>query len=801
MVERIYRYIRRIRKKISRSELAVRLMGLDVHTGSNTDPGLVMLQVDGLSMEQLEKALSQNRLPFIQSLIDDHKFTMKPFYAGIPSTTPAVQGELLFGIKSAVPAFEFIDRKHNKRRAMFFADAAEHVADELYATGKAPLLDGGSSYSNIFAGGAKEARYCVETMHLENLLQTLNPLNLVILTLLHAFKTFRILGVALLEFILACNDFFKGILNGRHFFKELKFIPTRVFICIVLRELIRFRVKMDVSRGVPVIHANFIGYDEQSHRRGPDSAFAHWTLKGIDGVIQDIYRTALRSNCRAYRLILYSDHGQEKTRTFGYDTGISLKQAIRSTVARIDPAMSIPANASPGQGFEYLYARAKEMLAGRHRRGHEQRLRSSVFTPDQVQVTNMGPLAHIYLPPTVAGDIRETLARHLVVDKGIPLVLFNSHLTGTVTAVTPHGFFDLATDKARILGEDHPFLEETARDLEALCRHKNAGDLVVSGWSPNKAPLTFSIENGSHGGPGRHETRGFVLLPMMANTEAPFLRPLDLRKTAFSLMKKNRKSTRPPDTREEKFAINVMSYNIHSCINMNGKADPDTIAAVIDRFDADVVALQEVDRHKERTGYTNQAKLLARYLDMDAAFFPVMTQGDEEYGLALLTRYPVIEMKENFLPGGNHRSPVEKRGAMMARIETPDGILCIVNTHLGLGMKERRLQAKALLGHDWLGQVHPSEPVIICGDMNAGGHSSIYRQFSEKFRDVQKTANQRGYPRPTFFSFYPLLRLDHIFVSRHFQTQSVFVPADRATQMASDHLPIYATLSLDIDMP
>jgi len=88
-------------------------------------------------------------------------------------------------------------------------------------------------------------------------------------------KLLRITGYAGVELILAMYDFFKGVVAGRDIVNELKFIPTRLFVCAILRELIRLRVKMDVLRGVPIIAANFFRYDEQAHRRGPASAFAH----------------------------------------------------------------------------------------------------------------------------------------------------------------------------------------------------------------------------------------------------------------------------------------------------------------------------------------------------------------------------------------------------------------------------------------------------------------------------------------------------------------------------------------------
>ena len=67
---------------------------------------------------------------------------------------------------------------------------------------------------------------------------------------------------------------------------------------------------MDISRGLPIIHINFLGYDEQSHRRGPHSRFAHWTLKGIDDAIARLWRAANHAAWRHYEVWVYSDHGQ-----------------------------------------------------------------------------------------------------------------------------------------------------------------------------------------------------------------------------------------------------------------------------------------------------------------------------------------------------------------------------------------------------------------------------------------------------------------------------------------------------------
>ena len=73
--------------------------------------------------------------------------------------------------------------------------------------------------------------------------------------------------------------------------------------------------------------------------------------------------------------------------------------------------------------------------------------------------------------------------------------------------------------------------------------------------------------------------------------------------------------------------IRAMTYNIHSCVNMDGKVRPERIAGVIDELSPDVVALQEVDASIPRTHRQYQAKIIGEMLGMDFRFFPVVKNG------------------------------------------------------------------------------------------------------------------------------------------------------------------------------
>ncbi|MFN2268208.1 MAG: alkaline phosphatase family protein, partial [Desulfonatronovibrio sp.] len=285
-----------------------------------------------------------------------------------------------------------------------------------------------------------------------------------------------------------------GIVRGKKFFKELIFIPSRVIVCILLRELVRFRIKMDVNRGVPIICANFLAYDEQSHRRGPNSRFAHWSLKGIDDTIKDICATASRSDCREYRIVVFSDHGQEAVTDYDTLYGANVKDVIHQAFYswKNNPALS---------------------------------------SPESLKITTMGPLGHIYLPGPFTPDLINDFAVALVQEVHIPLVLFRNN--NIIKAMNQHGTFDLESQPEKVLGKDHPFLWQVSEDLGRVCRHPDAGDMVISGWDPAEPPLSFDVQSGAHGGPGKEETRAVILLPNGLSSEKPYLRGLDLRHLAM----------------------------------------------------------------------------------------------------------------------------------------------------------------------------------------------------------------------------------------------------------------------------
>jgi hypothetical protein len=121
----------------------------------------------------------------------------------------------------------------------------------------------------------------------------------------------------------------------------------------------------------------------------------------------------------------------------------------------------------------------------------------------------------------------------------------------SVIAFNGEGFLDLQRDRERVLGHDHPFVDAVAEDLARLCRHQDSGDFVISGWKVGTKPVTFPIENGAHGGPGTEETRGFILVPETAQNQKTFVRPLDLRKMALTILGETIEKSETGETRRK----------------------------------------------------------------------------------------------------------------------------------------------------------------------------------------------------------------------------------------------------------
>jgi predicted AlkP superfamily pyrophosphatase or phosphodiesterase len=491
---------------------------------------LIMIQIDGLSRNQFLKACNSGRMPFVKSLLS--RYVATSFYSGIPSSTPAVQAELFYGVPGAVPSFGFLDRRSKKPTSMLVGATARRV--ELELEKKSPgLILGGSTYSDNYTAMANKSRFCVTKLGTAEFWKK-GIVHIVKSFLFHWVIALRVVGLFIVETVLALIDSVHGIIGKEDILSEIKFVPSRIGICVILRELIVSFVCKDIRNGVEMIHCNFLGYDEQSHRRGPSSRFAHWTLRGIDNAIRRIYTSAKKYELNNYSLWIYSDHGQENVVSYSTLYKNSIHDAVLDIIRTNFNVKENKHLTDRGIQFQRaaLLKDKADPVVFKNNKGND-------VCEKDVEVVCTGPVGHIYMSSSLPFPEKERIAQLLVEKAHVPIVLFTD-IIENVIAYTIKGRFEIPEKLSAVIGEGSPFIEEIKMDIVRIIHHPDSGEFVLLGWRFDANPITFPRENGAHAGPGMEETHAFALFPeniKIMHHEKGYIRPGDLRKTVLNYLK------------------------------------------------------------------------------------------------------------------------------------------------------------------------------------------------------------------------------------------------------------------------
>ncbi len=242
----------------------------------------------------------------------------------------------------------------------------------------------------------------------------------------------------------------------------------------------------------------------------------------------------------------------------------------------------------------------------------------------------------------------------------------------------------------------------------------------------------------------------------------------------------------------------ILTYNVHRCLGLDGRLDVARVADVIARQAPDIVALQEVDVGRARTGGVDQAHRLAERLRMAFRFNAALKIEEELYGEAILTALPERLVQAGPLPGHPRIPRLEPRGALWVSVELPGGgELQVVNTHLGLVPREQREQAASLAGGHWLKGPARRDPLLLVGDFNATAATAVFRILTRNLRDAWRLRPRGGLRISTFPSAMPVVRIDHVLVSGGIRITAMSAPADSQARVASDHLPLVVDFEID----
>jgi endonuclease/exonuclease/phosphatase family metal-dependent hydrolase len=230
-------------------------------------------------------------------------------------------------------------------------------------------------------------------------------------------------------------------------------------------------------------------------------------------------------------------------------------------------------------------------------------------------------------------------------------------------------------------------------------------------------------------------------------------------------------------------ALKVATYNVRKAVGLDQRRNPERILAVLKEIDADIIALQEVDR---RFGARVSALPLAM-LEAETSWMPVPLHFRPAaigwHGNAILVRKG-MEVR--------HCQPIdmptlEPRGAVMAELSVAGHALRVIGVHLDLSGLWRRKQIRALLAA--IDSSPRQMPTVLMGDFNQWSDSGALNELAFHHHRLVQTPK-------SFHTSRPVARLDRIIVSHDVKVTAADSHISLLSKQASDHLPLWASIHI-----
>jgi endonuclease/exonuclease/phosphatase family metal-dependent hydrolase len=235
--------------------------------------------------------------------------------------------------------------------------------------------------------------------------------------------------------------------------------------------------------------------------------------------------------------------------------------------------------------------------------------------------------------------------------------------------------------------------------------------------------------------------------------------------------------SQPSDT------LRILVYNTHHGEGLDELLDLERIGHLIRSLDPDVVTLQEVDQVVDRTGDVDQPGVYGELTGMEDLFGEFMPYQGGHYGMALLSRLPVLEWENIRLPEG-----AEPRTTLAARLSLPGSgrEVWVAGVHFYRTGEERLAQARVTA--EFFEGVE--QPVFLAGDFNSQRGDPVMAFLEEEWANPEK----EGIPF-TFPADGPEREIDFILVRpvTGFRVLEYRV-LDEA--VASDHRPIFMQVEI-----
>jgi uncharacterized membrane protein YvlD (DUF360 family) len=476
---------------------------------STAVPGIVFLEIDGLALPVLRRAMRDGNAPTMARWLEEDTHRLAGWETDLSSQTGASQAGILLGSNEDIPAFRWVEKETGTLMTCSAPpDCAE--IERRRSTGIGLLRDGGASRGNLLSGEADEVILTVSRMEAE---KKANPGYRAFLA--NGDNVTRTLVLFVWEVILEVTASLRAIRrNIRPRGHRGGIYPLmRAALCVFVRDLIVSGVLTDMMRGRPAVYATFSSYDEVAHHSGLERVDTLEALRKLDdhfALIEDARRYAPRP----YEIVVLSDHGQTQGATFKQRNGYGLEDLVERSLSRGDVT-----GIADGDEQSSMVGHAVTEATGRTKK--EKRPKNDVSDRDVV-VLGSGNLGLVYLMNEQRRLTMEEIdERH---PELIPALRAHPHVGWLLVRSSEHGAVALGANGAhylqdgRVEGEDPlaPFSPNAPRHLLRTDGFEHVADIMVGSFYDPELEEGCAFEEliSFHGGLGGPQTQAFVLHPV-----------------------------------------------------------------------------------------------------------------------------------------------------------------------------------------------------------------------------------------------------------------------------------------------
>lgn len=501
-----------------------------VNKVKNKKPGIIFLEIDGLSLPVFQRALSNAYMPNISRwLRSTHQVV--GWETDLSAATPACQAGILLGDNKDMPAFRWYDRKKGKIVTMGNPHDSSDLEDEKGV--KNGLLQNGMSVNNMFSGGASHFILTSSKMLNKGSVKKQNSLYYFFA---NPYNFTRTIALAVADVYHEIKD--ATYQNRQGVLPRVKrngtFPLVRAITTVIMRDMGIYTIIGEMFAGVDVLYGTFVGYDEVAHHAGIERSEAMYTLQQLDKQFEKI-RKATEATPRPYHLVILSDHGQSQGTTFKDINNMTLEEYIQKFVGENFDIQNAGVGEEGMQRVNSLLTEvvkedkyhgkiARKLLKKKTNKGLVNiKAEEEIKTDNKLVVLVSGNLSVVYfaehkkrLTLEKINKLYPRLIKGLVKNDSIGFVMVNSSNKGPVV-IGKNGTLILKT--GRVTGENPLTRFNEPNAVKHLIRSnsfKNAPDILInSSYDPGTDEIApFEEFVGAHGGLGGNQNKPFIMYPI-----------------------------------------------------------------------------------------------------------------------------------------------------------------------------------------------------------------------------------------------------------------------------------------------